>query len=83
MYTMKTDGGSRGIDPLIPNLGTKWGWVFDFTPGRFTPGKNLGTHWIGGWVGPRASLGGFGEKILPLSEFEPRTAQLAACRYTD
>jgi hypothetical protein len=24
-------------------------------PGRFTPGeRTLGTHWIGGWVGPRA-----------------------------
>jgi hypothetical protein len=26
-------------------------------PGRFTPGKRaLGTHWIGGWVGPRTGL---------------------------
>jgi hypothetical protein len=26
-------------------------------PGRFTTGKTaLGTHWIGGWVGPRAGL---------------------------
>jgi hypothetical protein len=25
-------------------------------PGRFTPGKCPGTHWIGGWVGPRAGL---------------------------
>jgi hypothetical protein len=24
-------------------------------PGRFIPGKK-GTHWIGGWVDPRASL---------------------------
>jgi hypothetical protein len=26
-------------------------------PGRFTPGETAaGTHWIGGWVGPRAGL---------------------------
>jgi hypothetical protein len=26
-------------------------------PGRFTPGGRApGTHWIGGWVGPRAGL---------------------------
>jgi hypothetical protein len=26
-------------------------------PGRFIPGKRApGTHWIGGWVGPRAGL---------------------------
>jgi hypothetical protein len=26
-------------------------------PGRFTPGERAsGTHWIGGWVGPRAVL---------------------------
>jgi len=25
--------------------------------GRFTPGKiNIGTHWIGGWLGPRVGL---------------------------
>jgi hypothetical protein len=25
--------------------------------GRFTPGERApGTHWIGGWVGPRAGL---------------------------
>jgi hypothetical protein len=26
-------------------------------PGRFTPGgRARGTHWIGGWVGPRAGM---------------------------
>jgi len=28
-------------------------------PGRFTPRERaFGTHWIGGWVGPRAVLDG-------------------------
>jgi hypothetical protein len=27
------------------------------SPGRFTPEEKApGTHWIGGWMGPRASL---------------------------
>jgi hypothetical protein len=26
-------------------------------PGRFTPGEGApGTHWVGGWVGPRTGL---------------------------
>jgi hypothetical protein len=34
-------------------LGTRWRWVVSFT----TPWeKALGTHWIGGWVGPGAGL---------------------------
>jgi hypothetical protein len=41
-------------------------------PGRFTPRERVpGTHWIGGWVGPRAVLGAFinknfkGASVLP------------------
>jgi hypothetical protein len=31
-------------------------------PGRFTPRERApGTHWIGGWVGPRASLDNMNE----------------------
>jgi hypothetical protein len=45
--------GVRGL-----NLGTRWGWVVSVTPWpRFTPGERTpGTHWIGGWAGPRAGL---------------------------
>jgi hypothetical protein len=34
------------------------GWVVSITPQpRFNPGERTpGTHWTGGWVGPRASL---------------------------
>jgi len=37
-------------------------WTYSSThlgsqPGHFTPKEEaLGTHWIGGWVGPRSSL---------------------------
>jgi hypothetical protein len=38
-------------------------------PGRFTPG----THWIGGWVGPRADLDDVERrKFLALPELKPR-----------
>ena len=26
------------------------------SPGRFTPGNNPGTHYVGGWVVPRTGL---------------------------
>ena len=39
--------GSRSLAPLIQNLGSM---------ATVPLGKNVGTHWIGGWVGLRASL---------------------------
>jgi hypothetical protein len=37
-------------------------------PYRFTPGEKApGTYWLGGWVGPRASLNG-----VPLPRIEPQ-----------
>jgi hypothetical protein len=39
----------------------------DSHPGHFTPGERVpGIHWIGGWVGPRASLGGVEKTFLTL-----------------
>jgi hypothetical protein len=42
--------------------------------GRFTPGKiALGTHWIGGWEGPRTGLDDVGKrKFLTLPGLELR-----------
>jgi hypothetical protein len=51
-YTMKTYGGADVWTHVFLTLalyGDEWSLS---RPGRFTPG----THWIGGWVGPRASL---------------------------
>jgi hypothetical protein len=46
--------GSGGIAPLI-----LWGEWSASRPCRFTPKERApGTHWIGGWVGPRAVLDG-------------------------
>jgi hypothetical protein len=51
-------GGEEVYLLLIHDLGTRWGWVVSVTPrSRFTPGERTpGTHWTGGWVGPRAGL---------------------------
>lgn len=40
--------------------------------------RNAGTHWVGGWVVPRADLDGFGEdkNLLPVAGFEPMTVGL-------
>jgi hypothetical protein len=39
----------------ILDLGTSWRWGFSFTPLPLYPWVP-GTHWIGGWVGPRAGI---------------------------
>jgi hypothetical protein len=50
--------------------------------GRFTFGeRTLGTHWMGGWVGPRAGLDDVEKRkflTLPGLEHQP-----VASRYTD
>jgi hypothetical protein len=57
-------------------------------PGRFTPRERApGTHWIGGWVGPRAVLYAVVERKIPSPrrESNPRTPifQPVAQRYTE
>jgi hypothetical protein len=51
-------GGEEVLLLLVLNLGTRWGWAVSITPWLpFTPRERTpGTHWTGGWVGPRASL---------------------------
>jgi len=40
--------------------------VFSFTPRRFTLRERApGTHWIGGWVGPRAVLDAVVKRKIP------------------
>jgi hypothetical protein len=57
-------------------------------PGRFTPRERApATHWIGGWVGPRACLDMVSKIKVPkpLRESNPDhpIVQLVASRYTD
>ena len=54
---MKAYRRSRWIEPLILYLGIRWRWLLSLTPRQLYPlALNLGTHWIGCWVGLRASL---------------------------
>jgi hypothetical protein len=56
--------------------------------GRFTPRERVpGTHWIGGWVGPRAVLDAVLKRKIPSphrkSNPDHRIVQPVASRYTD
>jgi hypothetical protein len=70
---MKTYWGSGGIAPRILGIATKWEWSAS-RPGRFTPRERApGSHWIGGWVGPKSRSGRGGEEknSQPLPGIEP------------
>jgi hypothetical protein len=60
----------------------------DSRPGRFAPRERApGTHWIGGWVGPRAGLNTVVKRKIPSPrrESNPTTSifQPVAQHYTD
>jgi len=58
-HAMKAYWGSGDTAPCILDLGATCRWVINFTTWPLYPqGKEpqVPTHWIGGWVGPRASL---------------------------
>jgi hypothetical protein len=52
-------------------------------PAALPPGKRPGTHCIGGWVGSRAGLDGWGKSRPPPPAFDRQTVQPVASRYTD
>jgi len=67
--------GSRSIDPLILNLGTRWGWVVKFTSGkepREPPNMRQ--------TGPKNLCGRFRQQknLLPLSRLAPDRLALAS-----
>jgi hypothetical protein len=87
-HAMRTYWGSGGIATHILDLGTRWRWVVSFTIRQLYPQKKVpGTHWIGGWVGPRAVLDMVVKRKIPIHRWEsnPRTpiVQPVAQRYTD
>jgi hypothetical protein len=56
------------------------GWVVNATPRLpYPPGKTPGTHYIGGWVGPRARL----DRCEKSRLLDPRTVQPVASHYTN
>jgi hypothetical protein len=56
--SMQAQGEKQGRAPTHSRPRHKRGWVVSVTPWpRFSPGKRTpGTHYTGGWVGPRAGL---------------------------
>jgi hypothetical protein len=55
------------------------------SPGRFNPKETVpATHWIGGWVSPRAGLDAMVKRknSQPLPGLEPLIIQPVAQRYT-
>jgi hypothetical protein len=86
-HAMKTYWGSRGIAPRILDLGTRWRWSAS-RPGCFIPRKRApGTHWIGGWVGPRDVQDTVVKRKIPSPHRESNSrtpiVQPVAQRYTD
>jgi hypothetical protein len=51
--------------------------VVSFNPDRFAPGS----HWIGGWVDPRAVLDDVDKRKFLNSKFDPSAVQPVASRY--
>jgi hypothetical protein len=63
------------LTPSIVNLGTGWIWVVSFTSWLLYPqGKNLVSHWTGGWLGRKSLYGRSGEdkNLLSLPRVERR-----------
>jgi hypothetical protein len=75
---MKTYWGTRGITlPFLISALDK-GRGSASTPSHFNMGaKASGTHWIEGWLGPRASVAAVeGKKKSYLLGIKPRTSSL-------
>jgi hypothetical protein len=86
-HAMKAYWGNGCIAPRILDLGTGAEWS-PSRPGRFTPRERApGTHWMEGWVSPRAVLVAVVKRKIPNPRWEsnPRTPiiQPVAQRYTD
>jgi hypothetical protein len=63
---------------IFLDLGTSWMFVVSFTPPPLYPG----THWIGGWVGPRTGLEHVEKrKFLTLPGLELRSLRRPARSY--
>jgi len=67
-----------GIAPRILDLALDGGDWSDSRPGRFTPTeRDPGTHWIGGWVDPRACLDAVVKGKIPSPCWDPNHRSVA------
>jgi hypothetical protein len=63
-------------------LDTRWRWVDGFTPQPFySQGTAPCTHWIGGWVGPRAGLDAVVKRKIPARIRTPDHLALSLAPY--
>jgi hypothetical protein len=77
---MKAYWGSGGIAPRILTSAIDGGDSSAPCPGSFTPREKApGTHWIGGWVGPRGVLDAVVKRKIPSPRFEPQNPDRPAC----
>jgi hypothetical protein len=84
---MKAYGGVDIYIHIFINIGLTAGEWSTSHPSSFTTREKApGTHWIGGWVGPRAGLDDMDKRkflTLPRLELRPLVVQPVARRYTD
>ena len=74
------EGESRCRSTLSLTSAVDGGWVVNGTPRPLYHRERLGTHFIGGRVGPMTGLDRYG-KSRPPPGFDPRTVQLVTSRY--
>jgi hypothetical protein len=66
MFTLEQ--ATKGVEAQIIsflNLGAGCTWVVNATPRPLHPMERPGTHYVEGWVGPRAGHDGWGIFRLP------------------
>jgi hypothetical protein len=76
----------RGIGPRILDLGTRWRWVFSFTPRPLYPQGKSPWYPLYRRLGGRqrqTGRGGEEKNFQPLAWLEPRITQTVAQRYTN
>jgi len=73
----------RGIALIFHDRSTRRGWVSgqQHAPAALYLRERPGTHFTGGWVGPRAGLDG-GENLVP-TRIRSRTVQPVVNHYID
>ena len=64
------------------NLGARWVWMVNTTPGPFYHWDRPNTICIRGWLDPRVGLDGCGESHRPLG-FDPQTVHPIASHCTN
>jgi hypothetical protein len=83
VHAIKTSMSSRGMAPLILNLGASWRWKVNITFGhRVIIGKRApGIQWVGSLVGPKIALEFLRKKFWSCWEANPRTSSTYTNHY--